>query len=46
MELVDVQYLVHAAAIVSEEDMEANLSVIDRLEECDDVDSVEHNMRV
>ena len=31
---------------VSEEDLEANLAVIDRLEECDDVDFVEHNMVV
>ena len=31
---------------VSEEDLEANLAVIDRLEECDDVDFVEHNVVV
>lgn len=41
---VDLVYISKAPVEVSDEDFEKNMSIIDALEELDDVDSVEHNM--
>lgn len=41
---MELAYVTKAPVEVSDEEFEANMKIIDALEELDDVDSVEHNM--
>ncbi len=41
---MELSYVTKAPVDVSDDDFEANMKIIDALEELDDVDSVEHNM--